>query len=104
MRSSTLRLPLRIHWLRPPTAEVLDYGYPQNSAPDVLKMYINFGSLKAPSSTEADVKITSTITGARDWRRDGILHKNNEVRARCGRRVARPSGLAGCVGLATGPQ
>lgn len=25
--------------------------------------------------------MTSMITGVRDWRREGIVHKNNEVRA-----------------------
>jgi len=59
--------------------EVLDFGYPQNCALDVLKMYINLGSLRAPTSAAADKQMTSTITGARDWRRDGIVHKKNEV-------------------------
>jgi len=59
--------------------EVLDFGYPQNCATDVLKMYINSGSLRAPTTAAADKQMTSTITGARDWRRDGIVHKKNEV-------------------------
>ena len=59
--------------------EMLDFGYPQNCALDVLKMYINLGSLRAPTSAAADKQMTSTITGARDWRRDGIVHKKNEV-------------------------
>ena len=59
--------------------EVLDYGYPQNCALDVLKMYINLGALRAPTSAAADKQMTSTITGARDWRRDGIVHRKNEV-------------------------
>jgi len=59
--------------------EMLDFGYPQNCALDVLKMYINLGSLRAPTSAAADKQMTSTITGARDWRRDGIKHKKNEV-------------------------
>ena len=66
---------------RPPLicAEVLDYGYPQNCSLDVLKMYINLGSQRAPTSAQEDRKMTSTITGARDWRREGIVHKKNEV-------------------------
>ena len=60
-------------------AEILDYGYPQNSALDVLKMYINLGSLKVPTSAAEEKKMTSMITGARDWRRDGIVHRKNEV-------------------------
>jgi AP-2 complex subunit mu-1 len=60
-------------------AEVLDYGYPQNSSLDVLKMYINLGSLKVAVSSADEKKMTSMITGARDWRREGIVHKKNEV-------------------------
>ena len=59
--------------------EILDFGYPQNAALDVLKMYINLGSQKAPTSAQEDRKMTSTITGARDWRREGIVHKKNEI-------------------------
>jgi AP-2 complex subunit mu-1 len=42
-------------------------------------MYINLGSLRAPTSAAADKQMTSAITGARDWRREGIVHKKNEV-------------------------
>jgi AP-2 complex subunit mu-1 len=59
--------------------EVLDFGYPQNCALDVLKMYINTGSLRAPIAAAEQKKMTSMITGARDWRREGIVHKKNEV-------------------------
>ena len=59
--------------------EILDYGYPQNCALDVLKMYINLGSLRQVTSAAADKQMTSAITGARDWRREGIVHKKNEV-------------------------
>lgn len=59
--------------------EVLDFGYPQNCALDVLKMYINLGSQRQAASTDADKQMTSTITGARDWRREGIVHKKNEI-------------------------
>jgi AP-2 complex subunit mu-1 len=59
--------------------EILDFGYPQNCALDVLKLYINLGSLRAVTSAAADKQMTSTITGARDWRREGIVHKKNEV-------------------------
>jgi len=59
--------------------EVIDFGYPQNCALDVLKMYINLGSQRAATSAAADKQMTSAITGARDWRREGIVHKKNEV-------------------------
>lgn len=42
-------------------------------------MYINLGALRAPTNAAADKQMTSTITGARDWRREGIVHKKNEV-------------------------
>jgi AP-2 complex subunit mu-1 len=58
---------------------VLDYGYPQNCSLDVLKMYINLGSQRVATTAQEDRKMTSTITGARDWRREGIVHKTNEV-------------------------
>ena len=60
--------------------EVVDFGYAQNCSLDVLKMYINLGSQKAAgNSALEDRKMTSAITGARDWRREGIVHKKNEV-------------------------
>lgn len=59
--------------------EILDFGYPQNCAFDVLKLYINLGSQVVPATAAEHKKITKTITGARDWRRDGIVHKKNEV-------------------------
>ena len=58
--------------------ETMDFGYPQNCAVDVLRLYINLGEAKqqdAPPPTN----ITAQITGAIDWRREGILHKKNEV-------------------------
>ena len=62
--------------------EVLDYGYPQNCAVDVLKLYINFGSQLTKSAIEqqgVSSQLTSQITGSIDWRREGIRHKKNEV-------------------------
>jgi AP-2 complex subunit mu-1 len=42
-------------------------------------MYINLGSQRVATTAQEDRKMTSTITGARDWRREGIVHKTNEV-------------------------
>ena len=47
-------------------AEVCDNGYPQNTAVDVLKMYINLGSVSAESKEESS-KLTEAITGTIDW-------------------------------------
>lgn len=57
--------------------EVLDFGYPQVTAIDTLKMFINFGEVKPPESAAEAAKMTSEITGKRDWRRDGIVHQTN---------------------------
>ena len=61
--------------------ETMDYGYPQNCAIEVLRLYINFESMipfvAAPSATGS--QLTSQITGAIDWRREGIRYRKNEV-------------------------
>lgn len=60
--------------------ETMDYGYPQNCSVDVLKLYINQGSLRQNSAAAASgTALTSQITGAIDWRREGIKYRNNEV-------------------------
>jgi len=58
--------------------ETMDHGYPQNCAVDVLKLYINLGNVR-PQDEPAPSQLTSQITGAIDWRREGIRHKKNEV-------------------------
>ena len=56
--------------------EVMDFGYPQNCAIDVLKLFL--GDKKQAQEQEPS-QLTSQITGAIDWRREGIRHKKNEV-------------------------
>lgn len=58
--------------------EVLDYGYPQASGIDILKMVINLGDVQNPDAEPA-ADLTSQLTGAIDWRREGIYHRKNEV-------------------------
>lgn len=58
--------------------EVLDYGYPQNSGIDLLKMFINLGTVQYNLDESAET-LTSQITGAIDWRREGIYYRKNEV-------------------------
>jgi len=58
--------------------ETMDFGYPQNCAVDVLRLYINLGSVKTVDDQEPS-ELTSQITGAIDWRREGIRHRRNEV-------------------------
>lgn len=62
------------------SAETMDFGYPQNCSVDVLKMYINLASVQ-PENEEAGnaARLTSQITGAIDWRREGIRYRKNEV-------------------------
>ena len=58
--------------------EVLDYGYPQNCAIDLMKQLIRLG--KASNEVEEDAStITSQVTGAIDWRREGITYRKNEM-------------------------
>jgi AP-2 complex subunit mu-1 len=60
--------------------ETMDYGYPQNCAIDVLKLYINLGNqMETSSGAAAGGALTSQITGAIDWRREGIKYRKNEV-------------------------
>lgn len=58
--------------------ETMDFGYPQNCAVDVLRLYINLGNVKPQDEPEPE-QLTKQITGAIDWRREGIRHKKNEV-------------------------
>jgi AP-2 complex subunit mu-1 len=58
--------------------ETMDFGYPQNCAVDVLRLYIQMGNVKPQDEPEPS-QLTSQITGAIDWRREGIRHKKNEV-------------------------
>ena len=58
--------------------ETMDFGYPQNCAVDVLRLYINLGSIRQQDEPDAS-QLTNQITGAIDWRREGIRHKRNEV-------------------------
>lgn len=58
--------------------EMMDSGYPQNCSVDVLKMYINQGESRGPAAATGTA-LTSQITGAIDWRREGIRYRNNEV-------------------------
>ncbi len=59
--------------------ETMDYGYPQNCSIDVLKLYINQGDVRQTAASTTGTALTSQITGAIDWRREGIRYRNNEV-------------------------
>jgi len=62
--------------------EVLDYGYPQNTSDDVLKMYITQeGNRKAMQDRAggASSGVTIQATGAISWRKEGIKYRKNEL-------------------------
>lgn len=60
--------------------ETMDYGYPQNCTVDVLKLYINQGNVRQNlQALQTGAQLTSQITGAIDWRREGIKYRSNEV-------------------------
>jgi AP-2 complex subunit mu-1 len=66
-------------------AEILDFGYPQNTETDTLKMYITPDNLSSAirsvsSSTPSDTsKITMQATGAQSWRRSDVKYRKNEA-------------------------
>ncbi|KAG9051569.1 hypothetical protein FS837_004079 [Tulasnella sp. UAMH 9824] len=60
--------------------EILDFGFPQNSEIDTLKMYITTESVKSEAAVrEESTKITSQATGSTSWRRNDIRYKKNEA-------------------------
>ncbi|OJJ48266.1 hypothetical protein ASPZODRAFT_61953 [Penicilliopsis zonata CBS 506.65] len=61
--------------------EVLDFGYPQNTETDTLKMYITTEGVKsaiANSATDSS-RITMQATGALSWRRADVKYRKNEA-------------------------
>ncbi|KAG5540105.1 hypothetical protein RHGRI_020363 [Rhododendron griersonianum] len=63
--------------------EIMDFGYPQNLSPEILKLYITQEGVRSPfSSKPADKPVpnaTLQVTGAVGWRREGLVYKKNEV-------------------------
>ncbi|KAH8930093.1 clathrin adaptor, mu subunit [Atractiella rhizophila] len=60
--------------------EILDFGYPQNSETDTLKMYITTESIKSEQAVREDSsKITIQATGATSWRRSDVKYRKNEA-------------------------
>ena len=60
--------------------EILDFGYPQNTETETLKMYITTEGVKSERAmTEDSSKITMQATGALSWRRDNIKYRKNEA-------------------------
>ena len=63
--------------------EILDFGYPQNTEMDTLRLYItpdNLSSAIKSTPTPIDTsKITMQATGAQSWRRSDIKYRKNEA-------------------------
>ncbi|PPS00177.1 hypothetical protein GOBAR_AA20502 [Gossypium barbadense] len=63
--------------------EIMDFGYPQNLSPEILKLYITQEGVRSPFSSKASDKpipnATLQVTGAVGWRREGLVYKKNEV-------------------------
>lgn len=60
-------------------AEILDFGYPQNSETDTLKMYITTEGVKSERAIEDSSRITIQATGAISWRRSDVKYRKNEA-------------------------
>lgn len=62
------------------SVEILDFGYPQNSETDTLKMYITTEGVKSEKAmVEESSRITIQATGAISWRRNDIKYRKNEA-------------------------
>lgn len=60
--------------------EIIDFGYPQNTETDTLKMYITTPGVKSESRITADSsRITMQATGALSWRKPDIKYRKNEA-------------------------
>lgn len=67
-------------------AEILDFGYPQNTETDTLKMYITPDNLSSAIRSSANPitpsdtsKITMQATGAQSWRKRDVKYRKNEA-------------------------
>jgi len=60
--------------------ETMDFGYPQLLAIDVLRSFINLGTVNVLDDQDLEPNaLTAQITGAIDWRRPGLRYRKNEV-------------------------
>lgn len=61
--------------------EIIDFGYPQNTETDTLKMYITTEGVHSSGtrSLEDSSRITMQATGALSWRKPDIRYRKNEA-------------------------
>ncbi|GKE11429.1 AP-2 complex subunit mu, partial [Tanacetum coccineum] len=64
-------------------AEFMDFGYPQNPSPEILKLYITREGVRSPFSSKPIDKhvpnATLQVTGVVVWRKEGLHYIKNEV-------------------------
>eukprot|EP00850_Spirogloea_muscicola_P021210 SM000240S08627 [mRNA] locus=s240:69251:72702:- [translate_table: standard] len=67
---------------QPAHSKIMDFGYPQNLSPEILKLYITQEGVRSPFSKAPDTRppanATLQVTGAVGWRREGLVYKKNE--------------------------
>lgn len=59
--------------------EILDFGYPQNTESETLKMYITTEEIKYSAAPANSSKITVATTSNTSWRRNDVKYKKNEA-------------------------
>jgi len=65
--------------------EIVDFGYPQNTSPEMLKTYIlqeqlDIAKLLGVNGVKQQTtSVAPAVTGAVSWRREGLKYKKNEV-------------------------
>ena len=59
--------------------EVIDFGLPQITEPEVLKQFITQGGFKKEVKEEQIIGALIQATGVTSWRPEGIKYKRNEV-------------------------
>jgi AP-2 complex subunit mu-1 len=59
--------------------EIVDFGLPQMTEPEVLKQFITTGGIKKDVKDEQIIGALIQATGVTSWRAEGIKYKRNEV-------------------------
>eukprot|EP00127_Corallochytrium_limacisporum_P003442 Clim_evm70s149 gene=Clim_evmTU70s149 len=59
--------------------EAVDFGYPQHTGADILKLCITQGGFTPQEQTMIANQLTAQVTGAVSWRREGIRYRKNEI-------------------------
>jgi len=57
--------------------EMMDFGFPQSTDPSILQQYITQDAYKL--SKQKEVVVPAAVTGAVNWRPEGLKYRKNEV-------------------------